>query len=442
MTDLLITGVAAGPGNPITDGDAPGVGCTGHLNGPAAQRPAMKLNDRSRRRPLVQALRRRRSLQAGLVQLLYVGVAIAAGLVVPTLDIGAQIHSSDAIALIAGVTAGLLALTVIVFALLFLVVQFAATSQWPRLNLFRDNPLVWHTLGLIVGVLVYAATSAVVSASNDTTTVLVPISVLALILLVLAVTGDCKLDAFRSVQLSPVLDDISTRTRAVIDGLYPAPYPGPATPPPPAPPRVVQIRWPGPPRTLRQIDLPDLIEQAQQTDTVIRLRIMPGDLVRENAVVFEIWDPAEAPDPEKLLRCLEVGIDRNLTQDPLLGFRLLNDIALRALSAAVNDPATAVQALDCIEGLLLTLVVRDLAIEVITDNTDTTRVLLDDPDWETFLTAGADEIACLPVHPMVIRRLRTLLEQVLAAAPDARRSSLQNRITALDATTVRPATSH
>lgn len=384
-----------------------------------------------RRRPLVQALRRRRSLKVGLVQLLYVCVAVAAGVVVPTIDIGAQIHSSDAVALIAGVTAGLLALTGIVFALLFLVVQFSATSQSPRLNLFRDSPLVWHTLGLIVGILVYSATCAVVAAGNDTTTVVVPISVLVLVLLAMAVTRRLQLDAFRSVQLAPVLDEITTRTLAVIEGLYPGPFPGPAVAAQPAPERVVQIRWPGRPLILRQIDLPRLIERARHSSGVIRLRVMPGDLVRHDAVVFEVWDPADTPDTVALLQCLEVGIDRNLTQDPLLGFRLLNDIALRAMSSAINDPATAVQVLDCIEGLLRTLVVRDLAIEVITDDTNTPRVLLDDPDWEDYLAAGADEIACIPMHPMVSRRLITLLEQVHDVAPAERRPSLDRRMAVL-----------
>jgi uncharacterized membrane protein len=160
---------------------------------------------------------------------------------------------------------------------------------------------------------------------------------------------------------------------------------------------------------------------------------MPGELLRENAVVFEIWDPTGTLEPATLLRFLEVGIERNLTQDPLLGFRLLNDIALRAVSTGINDPATAVQALDCIEGLLVTLVVRDLAIGVVSDETSTTRVLLDDPDWETYLAAGVDEIACLPAHPMIGRRLRTLLEQVSIAAPDERRAAVQARIAALTA---------
>ena len=151
---------------------------------------------------------------------------------------------------------------------------------------------------------------------------------------------------------------------------------------------------------------------------------------------FDIHDPIGVPDPAALLRCLEVGIDRNLIQDPLLGFRLLNDIALRALSTATNDPATAVQALDAIESLLLVLVVRDLQIGVITDDTNTPRVLLEDPDWDTYLAAGIDEIACITVHPMVSRRLRTLLEQLVAIAPDERRSSLEDRIGRLDRSVV------
>jgi uncharacterized membrane protein len=102
------------------------------------------------------------------------------------------------------------------------------------------------------------------------------------------------------------------------------------------------------------------------------------------------------------------------------------------LSTAVNDPATAVQALDSIETLLLTLVNRDLAIGVISDETDTPRVLLDDPDWDTFLAAGVDEIACMPMHPMVRQRLRVLLKQILAVAPEERRPGVERRIVALD----------
>ena len=391
----------------------------------------MNITERYRRRPLLQALRRRRELRAGLVQLLYVCAGIAAGFVVPTLNAGPRIQTADAVALTAGVSAGLLALTGIVFALLFLVVQFAATAQSPRLQLFRDNPLVWHTLGLLVGIFVYATVCAIVASAEDSVTVLVPVSVVILVLLAIAVTRRLQLDALRSMQLSSVLDEVTGRCLAVIDGLYPAPFPRPVVPRPVEPERLIQIRWPGSPRTVRQIDLPELIDLARSADAIVRLRVMPGDLIRRNAVVLEVWDPTGTPDPAKLLRCIQVGADRNLSQDPLFGFRLLNDMALRALSTGVNDPATAVQVLDAIETLLLTLVVRDLAIGVVSDATTTPRVMLDDPDWDTFLAAGTDEITCIPMHPMVRRRLSVLLEQILAIAPEVRRPGVERRIVTL-----------
>ena len=391
------------------------------------------------RRTLVGALRRERSLRAGLVQLLYVVGGIGLGLLVPKLDVGASIPSVEAAALLAGTTAGLLALIGIVFALLFLVIQFAATAQSPRLHLFRDNPLVWHALGLVVGVIVYSTTCVVVTADNPTTTVLVPISVLILALLAVALIRRLQLAALQSVQLSATLDQVTTLTRAVIDRLYPAPFPQPEPPARPTPEHVVQIRWPQRQGYLRQIDLPQLIRSARQVDAAIRLLILPGDLVRENAVVLEVWDPRAVPDARSLLRCLEVGIDRNFTQDPLLGFRLLNDIALRAMSTAINDPASVIQAIDSIESLLTVLVLRDLAVGVVMDDdSNTPRVVLRDHHWDDFLAAGVDEISQMPRPPMIDQRLRAMLALILSIAPDERRFGIELRIANLPAPWLTP----
>lgn len=388
----------------------------------------MPTNHRLRRRTLVEALRRRRSLRAGIVQLLYVAAGIALGLFVPTLDTAATIPSIEAAALLAGTTAGLLALTGIVFALLFLVVQFAATAQSPRLHLFRDNPLVWHVLGLVLGVIVYAATCVIVTANDATTTVLVPISVIILVVLAVALTRRLQLEALRSVQLSATLDEVTTRTRAVIDRLYTAPFPQPPPPALTAPQHIAQVHWPGAQGYLRQIDLPHLVRSAHLADATIRLCRLPGELVRTNAVVMEIWDPHKPIDARSVLKCLDIGIDRDFAQDPLLGFRLLNDIALRAMSAAINDPASAVQAIDSIENLLTALVQRDLAVGVITDDLATPRVVFDAYDWDVFLAAGVDEIAEAPMLPTVRRRLSLMLEIVLASAPDQRRAGIEQRI--------------
>ena len=103
------------------------------------------------------------------------------------------------------------------------------------------------------------------------------------------------------------------------------------------------------------------------------------------------------------------------------------------MSTAINDPASAVQALDSIESLLMALVLRDLAIGLIVDDTDTPRVVFDTHDWEDFLAAGAAEIAETPMRPMVQRRLRAMLGQVLAIAPTERRACVQRRIADLGA---------
>ena len=115
----------------------------------------------------------------------------------------------------------------------------------------------------------------------------------------------------------------------------------------------------------------------------------------------------------------------------MFGFRLLNDIALRAMSPAINDPATAMQTLDSIESLLTVLVRRDLAIGRIDDNTDTCRVVFDAFDWDDLLAAGTEEIAETQMHPMVRRRLRMMLEQVRDIAPIERRPSVDCRIAAM-----------
>jgi uncharacterized membrane protein len=353
---------------------------------------------------------------------------------VPTLDAGARIPSVEVAALLAGTTAGLLALTGIVFALLFLVVQFAATAQSPRLHLFRDNPLVWHALGLVVGVMIYATTCVVVTASEATTTVLVPISVIIFVVLAVAITRRLQLTALGSVDLATTLDRVTTRTRTVIDRLYTEPFSQSPAPPTTVPDQSIQIRWPGSQQFLREVDLTQLIRLARQAGGTIRLRLIPGGLIRENAVVLEVWNPGGPLDPGPFLKCFEFGVDRTFDQDPLFGFRLLNDIALRAMSTAINDPATAVQALDSIENLLTALVLRDLAIGVIDDDTNTRRVVFDAPNWEDFLAAGADEIAETQMHPMVQRRLRRMLDHLLAVAPVDRCPSLEHRIAAFTKT--------
>jgi len=123
-----------------------------------------------------------------------------------------------------------------------------------------------------------------------------------------------------------------------------------------------------------------------------------------------------------------VGDERTFEQDPSLALRLLADIALRALSPAVNDPTTAVQALDRIQSLLRTLATRDLEVGDIVDDTGTVRVRLVLPTWDDYLAVAVDEIMALPgLLPSVSGRLTRLLDEITAVAPPSRTDALDRR---------------
>ena len=116
-------------------------------------------------------------------------------------------------------------------------------------------------------------------------------------------------------------------------------------------------------------------------------------------------------------------------QDPLFAFRLLADIGMRALSPAVNDPATAVQVRDTIESLLQPLVSRDLDVADVADNAGAVRVVLALPSRDDYLRTGLDDlIGSAARSPMVLLRARILLTSLLNAAPPMRQPPIARRL--------------
>ena len=77
-------------------------------------------------------------------------------------------------------------------------------------------------------------------------------------------------------------------------------------------------------------------------------------------------DPA--PDPRAFTRVLDsgvrIGFERTLQQDAAFGIRQLVDVACKALSPAVNDPYTAVQAVDHLSVIFCALAQRPLGAHV------------------------------------------------------------------------------
>jgi uncharacterized membrane protein len=179
--------------------------------------------DSARRRPAMRmgaALRRRRRLRTGLVNLVYIVGALGLGLLVPQISVGATIESRRVTEMLVAVGAAFVPFIGIVYSLLFLVVQFGTTTFTPRLNLFRDSPIVWHGFSFFTGVIVFAFTAALAIGKDAQTTLLVPIAVMVAILVAIAVFRQLQGSAFKSIQLASTLAAVARRGREVVDGMY------------------------------------------------------------------------------------------------------------------------------------------------------------------------------------------------------------------------------
>jgi uncharacterized membrane protein len=140
------------------------------------------------------------------------------------------------------------------------------------------------------------------------------------------------------------------------------------------------------------------------------------------------------PLSEHALRgTMALGRERTFEQDPKYALRLLVDIGIKALSPAINDPTTAVQALDQIGDLLQRLGKRELEVGRVLDAAGQLRVSIPLPGWEDLIGLALDEIRyCGATSVQVMRRLRALLLDLIADVPPERRPALRKQMERVD----------
>jgi uncharacterized membrane protein len=165
---------------------------------------------------------------------------------------------------------------------------------------------------------------------------------------------------------------------------------------------------------------------------------MMGDFVPHGGTLFEVWGDATSLDVKGLLEALTIGPERTLQQDTAFGFRQRVDIAERALSPGINDPTTAVQAIDQLHDLLRRLARRRFPSPYRMDEDGALRLLCPRPDWNAHLRLALDEVRQYGEGSIqVTRRLRFLLEDLLRVAPAFRRGELERQLALLEASAER-----
>ena len=382
-------------------------------------------------RRLGRALRRRRRLRAGVAQLIYVLAGIALGVLLPHTTVRFTVAGPQATEMLAALGAGLLAVMGIAFSLLFLVVQFGPTTFGHRLNLFQGSRFVWNVFGFFTGTILFAFTAVFSVGDAARTSGLIPVVATILLLTAIALFRLLMTRALAAIRLPSILVQVSEQGQRVIQGVYPDEL-GAA----PSGSRVAEpgalsqeVRWPGRAAVLQLIEVASLVNRVTVLNGAVVFQVAVGDVLQERAVVARVCGSDPAALARAVLASLQTGQERTFDQDPGFAFRVLCDIGLRALSPAINDPFTAVQSIDAIEGLLRTLAFRDLAVGDVAVGGEL-RVAFVLPTWEDYLGLAMDELIEAANAATVHRRLEKLLRDLIDLVPEERQPPLVARLRA------------
>jgi uncharacterized membrane protein len=330
-----------------------------------------------------------------------------------------------------------LSFLVFTFGSLLVAIQVAGGQLTPRIiatTLLRNN-VVRYSVGLFVFTLVFA-----VGALNRQQA-----SVSELLSLVVGILGvACIADflflidyAARLLRPVAVVARVGDEGVAMIESVYPDP--ATALPPesvalrgqPQMPIREVEHR--GTSEIVLAVDLLTLVSLAQRHDGIIEFVPQVGDFVAAGEPLFLLHGGAIEVDDGAVRSSVAFGPERTLEQDPMFAFRIIVDIALKALSPAINDPTTAVLALDQVHRLLRMVGQRKLRGEVLVDGSGQARVIFRTPNWEHYVQVACSEIrACGAGSFQVARRMRAMLENLRRTLPEHRHAALDTELALLE----------
>jgi len=183
-------------------------------------------------------------------------------------------------------------------------------------------------------------------------------------------------------------------------------------------------------------DAVGLVELAGRAGCTIELIPQVGDFLATGEDVFRLHGAGtETVNDGSLRTCVVLGPERTLENDPAFGFRIIVDIASKALSPAINDPTTGVLAIDQLHHLLHLLAQRELDTGIVLDSSGEARLVYRTPGWEDFVTLAATEIRLYgATSPQVTRRLQVMFEHLVQVVPGERAEALRKEMALLQRT--------
>lgn len=189
---------------------------------------------------------------------------------------------------------------------------------------------------------------------------------------------------------------------------------------------------------IQAVDRDGLVRFADRHDAVLVLPHAVGDFVSRGTTLIQAHgDGLPGPARRDLLGMVALGVERTIEQDAAFAIRIMVDVANKALSAAINDPTTAIQVLNEIGDTLGALgrVPKLTGITAFGGRDGRVRVLMPAHRFEDMLSLGVTEIREYGAASVqVMRRLRALLEDLRESVLDEYAPLVDEQLARLDAT--------
>ena len=345
---------------------------------------------------------------------------------VPTLLFPSHADPQIAQVILSSIATSIMTVVSIVFAVLLMTLTLASAQFSPRiiLSFTRDGVMQW-TLGVFLGTFLYCV--AALPAARSLPTAFSPVAtVFGAVLLALACV--CWLLFFihhisRAISVNQIVDKIASETESVIDVMMPAER------------RQARLRAASPPPDLvfdtpiasdrsgyiRFIDLERLLDVAKSHRVSIHVPRRVGQFVPAGVPLMTIAkaERLRSEGRAALLDAFDIGPSRTLQQDVEFGVLQIVDIALRALSPAVNDPSTAITCIDQLSRILIRFAAREPPEPMLFDLHGVPRVVIGWVDFERLLDNAFEQIRLYSQGDVAVSlRILRAFGDIMITVPD------------------------
>jgi uncharacterized membrane protein len=314
----------------------------------------------------------------------------------------------------------------IVFAILLMTLTLASMQFSPRIivSFVRDRVTQW-TLGIFLGTFCYCM--AALPAARSAPKPFAPVTtVMGAMLLSLICVGWLLFfihHISQAINVNQIVDRIASETVAMIDEMMPNPRPYP---------RVdnSQPIDPGAWETtvlcatsgyIRFIDTQRLVTTAKLYRVKVQVLRRVGQFVPESVPLLQVYkgERLSAEGAMELRNAFDFGPSRTLEQDLEFGVLQIVDIALKAISPAVNDPSTAISCVDQLSRVLIRFASREAPSSLLCDPPGVVRASLMWTNLDRMLDSAFEQIRLYSKADLAVSlRMMRALSDIAVTMPD------------------------